>query len=158
MNNSEIYESLGLSFVSAEDESLKEEVTFSSSQFSTSAVYTGMQALAKRIQTLFLMEPGTNPSAVTMGIGIRNYLMEFKDNETLTGLNNIALEQIRRFIPSDLVRSVSFMENTSKDGYSSIICVVYINKTQEEFERDYFALEFSSQVSIRSDTISKIYI
>lgn len=148
----------GLDFVSATAESTKIETTLTLNAFGTTQNYTELQALAKRIQSLILLEPGTNPANIEMGVGIRNYVTEFMDDTTLTRLSRVTLDQVNRFIPTQLVKDITY--GRGNGVYSSFVfCYVYLNMTSQEFQKNILAISFNSSSPAYTTTIeSEIFI
>jgi hypothetical protein len=148
----------GLDFTNATAESTKIETTLTLNAFGTTQNYTDLQALAKRIQSIILMEPGTNPANIEMGVGIRNFVTEFMDDTTLTRLSRITLDQVNRFIPTQLVKDITYGKGSGI--YSGFVfCYVNINMTSQEFEQKVLAISFNSSSPAYTTTIqSEIFI
>jgi hypothetical protein len=148
----------GLDFTNATAESTKIETTLTLNAFGTTQNYTDLQALAKRIQSIILMEPGTNPANIEMGVGIRNFVTEFMDDTTLTRLSRITLDQVNRFIPTQLVKDITYGKGSGI--YSGFVfCYVNINMTSQEFEQKILAISFNSSSPAYTTTIqSEIFI
>lgn len=155
MNNVDVE---GLDFVSATAESTKIETTLTLNAFGTTQNYTELQALAKRIQSIILMEAGTNPSNIEMGVGIRNYVTEFMDDITLSRLSKLTMDQVNKFIPTRLVKDITYGKGSGI--YSSFVfCYVYINMTSQEFSEKIIAISFNSSSPAYTTTIqSEIFI
>lgn len=148
-------------FDSAKEESTKREETFALNVFEETESYDGLIALASRIQTLLLMEPGHNPSAVDMGVGIRNFLMEAFDELTQQELLRNVQNQIAKFIPSNSIIDIdiNFVDESNKrTGTLYLFFTVYDSEHPELAGK--FGLSFGKDnSSFRSDAIgSKIYI
>ena len=61
-------------------DSVKDETTFIPDAYRTSHNIKGLFALARRLQTLIIMEPGTIPNLIGAGVGIGSYLQELADD------------------------------------------------------------------------------
>jgi len=146
-----------LTFTTPSDEALKTEQSLEISAFGTTTVSNSYTALALRVQQLFLLEPGTNPAAITMGIGIRNYLMELADKQTLDEIYNNAKSQLDKFLPSDEIRDISVEAQLDASNIRTLIIKVFLHKTNDEFKSGIFAVTFSSN-NTNSKVYSQIYI
>lgn len=144
--------------VSPEAESQKHEITFMMSAFNDTVKYTDIQAYALKLQELILMEAGTNPAAVGMGIGIRNYLFEFLDSITLENLAKITLEQQRKYLPSTLVKDIEYRSSGLKGERNMVHIFVYLNEYDENYSNNYFAIGVGIDASKTSKVLSQIYM
>ena len=75
------------------------EVTFVEDAYGKSHLIEGLPALAKRVQTLMISEPGSIPNAPNAGAGIGAFLHEFSDSITLEQVDYIVSEQLKLFLP-----------------------------------------------------------
>lgn len=139
-------------------ESRKGEITFSPSLFANTQIFTDLQGFALKLQDLILMEPGTNPNAITMGIGIRNYLFEFIDDETLSVLNREVNEQQQKFLPSDLVKSIEFYRNPNNASDNMLQVFIFINNIDGNYVNNYFAIGISKSTNKNTSLLSQVYI
>ena len=137
-------------------EASKEEITFEASPFKTTATYKDLSALAFKLQDLLLMESGTNPAAVDMGVGIRNYLQEPQDDITLEGLNRLIQYQQQTYLPTPLVKSLQFRRDPNI--LNKIYLFVQINNDNDEYIRDFFAIGLSSDGQRQTKTLSEVLI
>lgn len=140
------------------NEALKNEETFFPSAFTNSFKYTDLQALALKIQDLLLMEKGTNPSAMAMGVGIKNYLFEFLDDATIAILTEEITYQQQTFIPNNLIRNFQFFRNNLENSErNKLYLFIYLNKN-DEYEEEYFAIDVSINNDSSNTINSDIYI
>lgn len=139
-------------------ESLKNEVLFRLNSFKTTAFYTGLEALAIKIRDLVLMEKNTNPANISMGIGIRNYLMDLASEELLEDLANATLNQINKFIPTDKVKDVEYRYINNDVERNALYLFIYLNKTNDEFEADRVAIRFSGGTIQSTEISTQIYL
>ena len=65
-------------------------------KFNTPTVIEGKDAIASRLMTLFMMEPGDDPLHPDMGIGIETYRYTL---DTLSDLQNRIQNQIETYLP-----------------------------------------------------------
>lgn len=144
--------------IDAAAESEKNEVTFFLSAFADTAYYTDLQAFAVKLRDLILMEAGTNPAAIDMGVGIRNYLFEFLDDETLQYLNQAVNEQQRKYLPSELIKRIEFNVNGNNDDRNKLYIFVYVNNDDQQYSSNYFAIGIGTDASKSSELVSQIYI
>lgn len=100
---------------------LQHEATFLPNAFRTSESVTGIYALVRRLQNLFIMEPGTNPNCTKMGIGIGLYLEEIADEITIGEITNHVNNQVKQFIPNNIIRSIDISYITLKDSQSIVM-------------------------------------
>lgn len=142
--------------VNPQDEAVKEEVTFEPSQFKNTAAHKSLSALAFKLQDLLLMEAGTNPAAVDMGVGIRNYLQEPQDDVTLENLNRIIQYQQQTYLPSSLIKSLQFRRDPVV--LNKIYLFVQINNENGDYIRDFFAIGLSSDAQRQTKTLSEVLL
>jgi hypothetical protein len=132
---------------------LLDEPTFVPDAFRSSHNIKGMLALARRLQTLILMEPGTVPNLVDAGVGIGTYLHEIADENTLESIRSRINRQVETYLPNDSVDAIDVkMSNlgTVKDEY----LVIFFRIGKSVDGKDTFALTFSSNnkgSSVKSD-------
>lgn len=141
-------------------ESLKNEETFIPSAFIDTHKYNGVKALAMKLQELILMEKGTNPAALGMGVGLRNYLFEFIDDQTLTELNNEVKSQQEKYVPTDLIKSMEFVRNDKGDirDRGTLYLFVHLNSHDPEYTNSYFTIGVAKTNKRESSIISQIYM
>jgi len=142
--------------VDIQAEALKEEVTFQPSQFKNTAAHKELSALAFKLQDLLLMETGTNPAAVDMGVGIRNYLSEPQDDVTLETLNRLIQYQQQTYLPTPLIRSLQFRRDPTVAN--KIYLFVQINNENDDYIRDFFAIGLSSDAQRQTKTLSEVLL
>lgn len=139
-------------------ESLKGEITFAPSLFGSTQIYKDLQAFALKLQDLLLMEPATNPCAISMGVGIRNYLFEFISDETIAILNREVNEQQKLFLPSDLVKAIEFYKNPDPTSPNMLQMFIFINNHDKDYANNYFAIGISKSNAKNSEVISQVYV
>ena len=140
------------------NEAIKQEETFILSAFNDSYKYTELQALSIKLRELILMEKGTNPAALGMGVGIRNYLFEFMDDTSLYQLTEEVTAQQRLYLPSSLIKSFKFVRNKKGDpDRNKLFLFIYLNKTPDN-TLDYFALSLKPSTFNTSTVGSDIYM
>lgn len=144
--------------ITPELESLKNEESYLASAFNNSYKFNGVKGLALKLQDLILMEPGTNPSALDMGCNIRSFLFEFLDDASLTMMNNLVTEQQRRFLPSDLIRSMNFIKSPKVDEPNTLYLFVHLNSEDDGYIPKYFAIGFSSNAKNNIKVDSQVYL
>ena len=125
-------------------ESIRDEVSFEQSAFMTSHNFSDLVAFAKRLQALIIMEPGTHPNAVGMGVGIRNYLMEFGDPITIGEIRSRIESQIEKYVPNNVISSIEVMFNPLADDNNNLYIFFEISEGNElGIEQERFALKLS---------------
>lgn len=141
-------------------ETTKAEVQMRLNAFKVTDSYTGLQALAIKIRDIVLMEPNTQPNALGMGVGIRNFLFEHATTQVLDTLTSLTEEQLARYLPNNnLIRTIDYRYENDNENIGTIYLIVYVNKTAEEFEAGRFALSFTrTSTSDKSEIISEVYI
>ena len=139
-------------------ESVKQEMIFKLTAFKTTGKYTSFQAFAVKLQDLLLMEPGTQPDAIGMGCGIKNYLMELLDENTIAEMNALVERQIKTYLPNDVVKKVEFIKNGREGDRNKVYLFIYVNKEDEAFTANYFAIGFGNDASKTRETVSSIYM
>ncbi|BDH16483.1 MAG: hypothetical protein [Bacteriophage sp.] len=140
-------------------ESIKNEETFIPSAFIDSHKFTGVQALALKMQELILMEKGTNPAALGMGVGIRNYLFELADGETISTLVSEITSQQQTYLPTNLIKRVEVIRTDRPTERNNIFIFIHLNTIDENYTNNYFAIGLTDKVSKNENTIlSEIYL
>ena len=137
------------------DSSTKQEFTLEVSGFKEAKVSSGLSGLAKNIETLIIMDKGSYPDLMDMGVGIEDYEFEFLTPETISSIRYEVKEQIRKYIPNNnvqevvvealdnddkLKRSIGIMITLSKsiDNKSEIIMVVNTDTQNNSIESTIF--------------------
>lgn len=102
---------------------ISNEATFIPDAFTKTHEITGILAFAKRLQTLILMEPGTIPNAVDIGVGIGMYIGEFADDETLNEVIVKIKNQAARYIPNAPSHDISIVYVKDKTTNSTGLAI-----------------------------------
>lgn len=68
--------------------------------FNVPAEYEGSMAVAKKLQCLIMMMPGTYPSAPEMGFGVSQYNFELIDKKLVSTMKDRLSEQIKTYLPT----------------------------------------------------------
>jgi hypothetical protein len=140
----------------AVDATLKGEATLLPSPFRSSHVETDLKALAKRIQTLLIMEPGTIPNCVGAGIGIGTYLQEFADNSTLIDLTDRINSQISKYLPSDQVSDATIQFTTDKQSGQTILACIF-RLTILVDAKDVLTFKRDPNLPVKDNVVSDFY-
>lgn len=85
---------------------LEEEQSFTESNFKTNFKYDSLFALAKRLQTIVLLEPNTIPNLPECGVGIRLFLFNFNDELTLNLIKQKITTNIQQYMPNSNILSI----------------------------------------------------
>lgn len=143
--------------LSPEVESLKPEESFIINEFLTTARYTDTFSIAFKVRHLILMERGTNPSNVRMGVGLRNYIFEFDDSETLITIEEEINKQVNEFIPNDVISSIKVYnsEMERRIGNKALLVVIGFGKKMKDDIKEV-ALKFGVSDENRKKLISTI--
>ena len=137
----------------ATTESLKSEMTFVPDAFRTSHQITGLFALAKRLQTLIIMEPGTIPNLTEAGVGIGTYLQEMADQTTMNSLKERISAQVEKYLPNNEINSIDTKLITSREDGKSYVAL-FCNLGTPLDGKTSFAMTFgtnSNGNSVKSD-------
>lgn len=87
-------------------EELKQEFYLEINDFQKIDTVEGLYALARLVQTLCLLEPGSYPNHPEMGIGIANFKFEYADDETISEIKSRINDQISKYIGSSFITNV----------------------------------------------------
>jgi hypothetical protein len=136
----------------------KQELIFKLTAFKTTGKYTDYQAFAIKLQELLLMEPGTHPDALGMGVGIRNSLMDLLDSATIDDLTRRTEQQIATYLPNNMLKKIEFIKNGKEGDRNQLYLFVHINKEDENFANNFFAIGFGNDGSKTRETISSIHM
>jgi hypothetical protein len=133
----------------------KAEMTFVPDAYKTSHHITGLLALAKRLQTLIIMEPGTIPNLTGAGVGIATYLGELADDTTLTDIRNDIFTQVYKYLPNNVISDISVKILESKDDGKKFLAF-FVKLGTVVDDKTSFALTFGQNISSGS-VISDFY-
>ena len=138
---------------------LEIETSFIENAFKTSYDYEKAFAVAKRLQTLVLMEPGTLPNLVDCGLGIRTYLFNFRDSTTINTINSKIQDQVQKYMPNNNIQSVEaeFFVDKSGSQKSIVIKAVLFDSSNNELARQ-IAVTFQKPIGFSDKIISDIYL
>ena len=134
-------------------DSVKDETTFIPDAYRTSHNIKGLFALARRLQTLIIMEPGTIPNLTGAGVGIGSYLQELADDITLSNLKDKITVQMEKYLPNKEISSVETKQIRNQEDGRDFIAIFFKLGTAVE-GKDTFALTFGSNAngsSVKSD-------
>jgi len=110
------------------------EMQMSINSFRQSAYETGVRAIALRAQNLLLMEKGTYPDAMDMGVGIGMYLFESITEDLVILLQSEISGQLREYLPDILVDEVRVEraeEETIERGNTVLNVVITLQRALE---------------------------
>lgn len=79
---------------------LTNQFELSVDDFGKTTQVEGFYAIAKAVQSLILLQPGSYPNHPEMGVGIKDYQFEFLDRTTLDEIEERINEQISKYINS----------------------------------------------------------
>lgn len=116
-------------------EHLKQELEFKINNFNEPSVLTGKTSLAKLIQNLMLIQPGTYPDAPLLGINIGKYQFETLDSSTLSRIESEIRSQTSTFIPGaqvDYIHVETFY-NETKEIKNTLGIAISMSDGQEVF-------------------------
>jgi hypothetical protein len=123
----------GRSVMPIVDESYMKEFFFEVDGFRQGASVSGRMALAQRLQTLMIMEPGTIPTAPDCGVGIGLFRFEFADAPTIAKIQTRILDQVERFIPESGI-SDAIVETVSPDNRNKVLAVKFTLDTEHPLD------------------------
>jgi len=87
--------------------------------FSKAKEVDELTAIAIRLNTLILMDPGTMPNDPKMGVGIRKYKFEYANTETIYKLRNDILEQMEMYLPIEKTYNIDVVIEIDEDSLDS---------------------------------------
>ena len=88
-------------------ECTKEEFYLDINDFQQVDSVNGLYAIARLIQILCILQPGTYPNHPDMGIGIQNFKFEYADSDTIASINSRISEQIGKYLSDPNIISVN---------------------------------------------------
>lgn len=136
------------------EEAIRDEHTFDETAFLTSHIHKDLIAFAKRIQALLLMEKGTNPAAVDMGVGIRKYLMEFQDRATINEMRKEIDSQIDKYLPNDIISNIEVKINPRQGETGMVYILFEIHKgNRYDITNPYFAIQYNGNEILQSTKV-----
>lgn len=139
------------------DEELKKEFELSVNNFGTATEYEDLFALAREIQTLILMKPGSFPNHPEMGVGIQDYQFEYLDNLTISEISTRINDQINTYINSNYVANAKVQIIPNKLQSKENTLGVLINLAYDINHSSEFILTFE-QLEKKGKVASKIFI
>lgn len=89
-----------------QSEATKEEFYLEINDFQKIDTISGLYAVARLVQTLCILEPGTYPNHPDMGIGIKNFKFEYADAPTISSIQRRINEQISKYLSDANITSV----------------------------------------------------
>lgn len=96
-----------------------------------------------------------------IGVGIRNYIMEFLDNETVFTLRDEIFRQVHKYIPNN---NISRIEVKTKDddariGRNSLLVVLGFGKFSDDPDDDIseIALKFGANVVDQNKLVTEMF-
>jgi hypothetical protein len=144
-------------FTDAQTEALKDEISFTMNAFNVTQAYTDYIGLALRLRDLLLMERGTNPAAPSMGVGIRNYLMEIADSQTLADLKEAIQSQIDIWLPTDQIVDFSLTPNPLITDRNKVAIIFQLKNTDGAYDmNNAFAITVDQGVTRSGSLVSQI--
>jgi len=87
-------------------EELKQEFYLKINDFQKIDTIEGLYALARLIQTLCILEPGSYPNHPEMGVGIANFKFEYADEQTLGEIKSRIETQISKYIGTSFISNI----------------------------------------------------
>ena len=140
-----------------ENECLKQEFILNLDNYGKVMSVNGLYSLARLIQTLFLIIPGSYPNHPDMGIGIQNYKFEFLDDITLNNIKQNAEDQIKRYIPNNLISDIEVQKLDDKNSKNVNSIGVLINLTENIDNTNNLIITFEN-LGQNGNIISDFYI
>jgi phage baseplate assembly protein W len=92
--------------------------------FNRTDISQGLYAVARKMQVLMLMEPGTMPMNPDMGIGIKQYVMEFMDDTTEDEIRRAIDLQIQTYLPEVSLDEIIVERLISADGKTNTLGIL----------------------------------
>jgi hypothetical protein len=142
-----------------DNECLLQEFNLDINDYGKASTCKDLLALAKLIQSLFLIEPGTYPSHSDLGIGIRSYEFEVLDDTTLREIKEKAIKQIGEYIPNNYVYDVRIQKliNEQTGAYTTLGVLINVAKVTDGVVNESDLILTFDQVGKRGKIVSKIY-
>jgi len=138
-------------------EELKTEYELSVNNFGNTKGYEDLFALARELQTLILMKPGSYPSHPEMGVGIQDYQFEYLDNITLSEINSTINSQAFKYIKSDYIGRIKVEKVPNKLESKVNSIGVLVNLAYDINNSSSFILTFE-QLEKKGKITSRIFI
>ena len=136
-----------------------QEVTFIEDSYGTSHNISGLPALAKRVQTLLISEPGSIPNCPRAGAGVGLFLHEHADSITLEQIDFLVSGQLKTYLPEYSFSTIEsrFIKDPNNNN---VLAIFFKLSSNEDIDQNSFALVFSRETSgnnkILSDFISNV--
>jgi hypothetical protein len=151
-----------IKLASASEQVTKKEFFLDIDDYGECASYEGLFAIAKLLQTLFLLIPGTYPNHPEMGIGLTEYQFEFMDDETKNELQFKANRQIGKYLPTYKIMGVtiSFVKDdaTGKQNTLSVLVNIANDDTGDVLDAMNSMVLTFEQLGKTGKIVSKLYI
>lgn len=139
-----------------ENEALQED-SFSIDEFNNGKRWKDNFSIAFKVKNLILMEKGTNPAAIDMGVGLRNYLFELLTDETIDEIREEITNQIKDYIPNNRLKEVLVESGNDRLtlGKNSLFILLKFGELQKE-DPEVIALKFENDIYDKSKLVSQI--
>jgi hypothetical protein len=131
----------------------KEEFFLQVGDFKKANSVTKNLALARVLQTLIILMPGTYPNAPDMGVGIEQYLFEFLDGVTIQQLTQRLRDQIDTYIPNNDINGIEIQPIKGPDGKTNTLGMIFTLGNSEQV-----ALAFDLAASRKTKVVSRVVL
>jgi hypothetical protein len=140
-----------------ENECFLKEYVLNVNDYGTTESISDVLALAREIQTLMLIIPGTYPNHGDLGIGIQTYQFEILDSQTLSEIQRRCNTQISKYIPTSAIQNIRVEKVDNKLTGKNNTIGVLLNLAKPLSGKDSIILTFSDLGKV-GKVSSEIYI
>lgn len=133
-------------------------------KFNKQVYLEGVVALAKNIQNLLIIEPGTYPNRPDLGVGINKYLFESLNPETISKLKREINQQITRYIGylyGDIECDIKESNINSNKNFNTLLLKIIISKDNDnlDLKKTYYGFNILFGVNnVTNKLVSRIII
>jgi hypothetical protein len=139
-------------------EAEKTEFTLEVSPYREAGRSRGAVGLARQLQTLLIMEPGTIPGALDAGVGIGSYEYEFMDSSTISDLTTRVSNQLSRFLPNNLIADLAISVVDGEANAKVLAVRVLLKSTNTDSNEKMILALFARKAGSSKGLVSKIVV
>lgn len=145
--------------LSLNNEAIRPEDTLKINEFGNTHKWHKQFAIAFKVRNLVLIEKGTIPSNVDMGVGIRNYVMEFLDSETISNLKEEIFRQVHKYIPNNNISRLELKtnEDDKRIERNSLLLVLGFGKFGDDDDITEIALKFGTNSIDKNKLVTEMF-
>lgn len=100
----------------------------------TKTITDSLLSFTTRLQTILLMNKGTMPNDPDMGIGIKTYMYEFANGDTIATLKSEIDKQIQKYIPNPVpvVIDVEMANDPHRQNAKIFVIAIKVNSEDRD--------------------------